>query len=74
MHQLTIQEAATKLPELVQEVLAGEEVVLTQNAKPVAKLVAVTTIQPKRVFGDLQGMVTMTEDFDAPLEDLADYQ
>jgi len=74
MHQLTIQEAATKLPELIQEVLAGEEVVLTQDATPVAKLVAVASTAPQRRFGSLKGKITIPPEFDDPLPEMADCQ
>jgi hypothetical protein len=40
----------------------------------VAKLVSVPVVQPKRVFGDLKGILTVADDFNAPLADFADYQ
>jgi antitoxin (DNA-binding transcriptional repressor) of toxin-antitoxin stability system len=63
----------TKLPELVREVPAGDEVILTQDARPVAKLVPLPSAPPQRVFGDLKGVLTVADDFNDPLADFAGY-
>ncbi|MEM9970382.1 MAG: type II toxin-antitoxin system Phd/YefM family antitoxin [Pseudomonadota bacterium] len=39
MKQVTIQDAETHLSRLVDQVLAGEEIVITKGSKPVARLV-----------------------------------
>lgn len=41
-HQVTLEEAAGHLPELVREAHNGEEIVLFQDQRPVAKLVSLT--------------------------------
>ena len=41
-HQVTLEEAAGHLPELVLEARNGQEVVLFQDQRPVAKLVSLT--------------------------------
>ena len=60
------------LPALVEEAIAGEEIVLERNGKPVARLTPVDA-SPKRditsTFGILKGEVWMSDDFDAPLPD-----
>jgi prevent-host-death family protein len=40
MAPVTIQEAQAKLPELIHQLVPGEEVVISENNQPVAKLVA----------------------------------
>lgn len=40
MVTITIQEAQAKLPALIRNLLPGEEVVITENDQPVAKLVS----------------------------------
>jgi len=77
---LTVEEAQTRLPELVRNLLPGEEVVITADDRTVARLVgpAVATPPPagwqRPSPGLLKGMITsMAPDFDAPLEDLRDY-
>lgn len=38
-HQVTLEEAAGLLPELIREARGGQEIVLLQDQRPVAKLV-----------------------------------
>jgi prevent-host-death family protein len=72
---ITVEEAQAKLKELIQSLVPGEEVVITQNQLPIAKLVS--TAGPKRQPrqpGILRGTVlSMSPDFDAPLEDFRNY-
>lgn len=42
MHQVTLEEAAGHLPELIREAHNGQEIVLLQDQQPVAKLVSLT--------------------------------
>jgi prevent-host-death family protein len=39
MHTMTIEEAQAKLPEIIDKLAPGEEVLITRNDQPVAKLV-----------------------------------
>jgi prevent-host-death family protein len=75
MATVTIEEAQAHLPELIDYLQAGEEVVITRNAEPVAKLVAVAAPIPSvRQPGLLKDKILyMAEDFDAPLEDFREY-
>jgi prevent-host-death family protein len=72
---VTIEEAQAHLPELIAELAPGEEVVITENDQPVAKLVSERPLarQPRQP-GTLRGTVLyMAPDFDAPLEDFKEY-
>jgi antitoxin (DNA-binding transcriptional repressor) of toxin-antitoxin stability system len=62
------------LQSLMDEVKHGEEVVLTENHIPVAKIVAVPQ-EPRRTprAGSLKGEIWMAPDFDAPLEEFKEY-
>jgi len=75
MTSITLQEAQATLPDLVHRLSQGEEVVLTENNLPVAKLVATATQQrPVPKLGTQRGSVLyMAPDFDAPLEDFKEY-
>jgi len=42
MTEVSIQEAQGKLPELIHQLKPGDEVVITENNQPVAKLIAQT--------------------------------
>ena len=73
MTTVSIQEAQAKL-ELIHQLMPGEEVVITENNQPVARLTAATLIRPVRKLGTLKGTVLyMAPDFDAPLEDFKEY-
>lgn len=70
MLQMNIHEAKTHLSHLLEQIEKGEEVVIARHGKPVARLVPYT-IKPiqQRQPGSLQGNITLSEDFDAPLPD-----
>ena len=75
MSSLTVQEAQAKLSELIQSLKPGDEIVITENDQPVARLVSTEQRQqaPRRP-GTLRGTVQyMAPDFDAPLEDFKEY-
>jgi antitoxin (DNA-binding transcriptional repressor) of toxin-antitoxin stability system len=58
------------LKELLNLVLNGTEIVLTEDDKPVARLVPVTpTVAASRTPGLHQGAIWTSDDFDAPLAD-----
>jgi prevent-host-death family protein len=73
MTEVTIHEAKTHLSRLIQDVLRGEEVIITRNHDPVAKLVPIAEAKRGRKFGRLRGKIEMTDDFDAPLPDFEEY-
>lgn len=76
MVQITLEEAATRLPELIREANAGEEVVLTENNLPVAKLVTLPLEEPKPRArrGSMKGSILyMAPDFDDTPEGFEDY-
>lgn len=74
MQQVTIHEAKTNLSRLIQAALAGEEVVIAKGKQPLVKLVVVPELRQQRRIGGAEGMVLfMADDFDAPLEDFAEY-
>ncbi len=45
-----------------------EEVVITKHGKPVAKLVPVTPVQEKKLFGFMSNSLTINGDITAPLD------
>lgn len=75
MSSLTIEEARAKLSELIHSLKPGDEVIITDNDHPVARLI--TAEQPQRPLrrpGTLRGTVKfMAPDFDAPLDDFKEY-
>ena len=76
MNTVTIQEAQAQLSDLVHRLNPGDEVVITENNEPVAKL---ARIDPKKKqwpckAGSAKGSIHwMAPDFDAPLEEFKEY-
>ena len=74
MQQLTLNEAAAQLPELVKAALRGEAVVIAGENNEAVQLIPLMPAKPARKAGSAKGMVVyMADDFDAPLEDFKDY-
>ena len=74
MIEVNIHEAKTQLSRLINAVLEGEEVVISKRNNPVARLVPLEKPQIVRQlgWGGADGM-WMADDFDAPVDDFADY-
>ncbi len=64
---IPLNEAKTKLSDLVRRVEAGEEIIIRRGRIPVARLIAE---RPRKIAvpGALRGRVHMSPDFDEPLE------
>lgn len=73
MNPITVAEASQKLPDLIDAVLRGEEVTIIKDDFSVVKLIPATPAKPRRQPGSAKGLVTMSDDFDEPLEDFKDY-
>ncbi len=73
---ISVEEAQARLQDLIRQLAPGEELILTENQQPVAKLVGAQA-KPKTSRpgpGLCKGMITyMAPDFDAPLEDMKEY-
>ncbi len=69
MTTVGIEQAKDTLPFLIAEVARGEHVFITENHVPVAELVSVHGEPPTPVFGSAKGMIEVSEDFEAPLDD-----
>lgn len=74
---IPIDEAQAKLKELIHQLVPGEELIITENEHPVAKLVSEQAKPPlasRPGPGLCKGMITyIAPDFDAPLEDMKEY-
>jgi len=64
---VNLYDAKTKLSELVDRAVAGEEVIIAKAGKPVARLVPLKVRE--RIPGRGKGLVRIADDFDAPLPD-----
>ena len=62
-------EAKTQLSKLLVRVQAGEEIIIANAGKPVARLVPIDQHVGNRTPGTALGQVVIAPDFDAPLPD-----
>lgn len=62
-----LREAQQHLVELVAQVAAGSEIILTDGQTPRARLVPVVSTSTRRVPGSHAGSILIGDDFDAPL-------
>lgn len=67
MKTLGIRVARIRLSQLVDEVAAGEEIVITKYGKPLARLLPLARCHEPRIPGLLKGKIWIAEDFDEPL-------
>jgi prevent-host-death family protein len=67
MRTVNIHAAKTHLSRLVDEVAAGEEIVIAKAGKPLARLVPFTSTRERRIPGLMKGKLWIAEDFDEPL-------
>lgn len=73
---VTIQEAQARLPDLIHKLTSGEEVVITENSVPVAKLIGepltrTPGMRPPPGLG--KGCISIVTEDDDHLKDFADY-
>jgi antitoxin (DNA-binding transcriptional repressor) of toxin-antitoxin stability system len=74
MSTVTIQEAQSRLTELIHGLLPGQELVITENDLPVAKLLrSEAKAEWPCKAGSAKGKIWMAPDFDAPLEEFKEY-
>lgn len=73
MKLVNLYEAKTHLSSVVDEALAGEEIVLARAGKPLVTLVPVRERKPSDYYGIDRGLFTIPDDFDETPEDFADY-
>ncbi|MEB3249763.1 MAG: type II toxin-antitoxin system prevent-host-death family antitoxin [Merismopediaceae bacterium] len=70
MTKLDISEAKSHLLKLLDLAIQGEEVVITQNDNPIARI---SPIKRPLKRGSAKGKVWTSDDFDQPLEDFREY-
>lgn len=74
MRKVNIHEAKSQLSKLIQLALNGEEVVIAKDGNPLVRLAVCPEAAPRRTLGSARGMLEIRDDFDAPLEDFAEYR
>jgi prevent-host-death family protein len=74
MNTVTIEAAQAKLSEVIDKLAPGEEVIITRNEQPVAKLVGQQRpIRKPRRPGSAKGKLVILAEDDEHLKDFKDY-
>ena len=74
MAVVTIQEAQAKLADLIHKLLPGDELLITENNQPVAKLIPqVPPARQRRQRGSAKGKLVIHAEDDQHLEDFKEY-
>lgn len=75
MSQIDVAEAKRDLDQLLERVSRGEEVVITKEGRPLARLTAPisASTRQQRQFGSIEEEIWMSDDFDEPLDDFEEY-
>jgi antitoxin (DNA-binding transcriptional repressor) of toxin-antitoxin stability system len=67
MKVVTLDQATSRLSDLITEAKAGEDVIIQRGRQVVVHIVATDGACPKRQFGALIGKITVTPAFSDPL-------
>lgn len=74
MPTVTLEEAQTRLPELIHRLHLGDELIIMENNQPVATL---SRTKPSPSWpckaGSAKGKIRMSPDFDQPIEGFEEY-
>jgi prevent-host-death family protein len=74
MQRVDLNQAKNHLPELIEQTIGGNEVIITQGGKPLVRLVAFSKQnRTQRHFGSAKELIKMAPDFEAPIEDFKEY-
>jgi prevent-host-death family protein len=73
---VNVHEAKTHLSRLLEQAMAGEDVVIMRSGRPLVRLIPVEAAPRARKIGSAAGVFTVPDDFDAPLPDdvLAEFE
>jgi antitoxin (DNA-binding transcriptional repressor) of toxin-antitoxin stability system len=75
MTTITLEQAQAQLPEIIDHLNPGEELIILRNQQPVAKLVGEsgTKRRPRQFNSAKDKILFMADDFDAPMDDFKEY-
>lgn len=73
MHQFKLNEAKVRLLDLIEAALQGEDIFILKDDHQMVKLVPFQSPRRKPQFGAARGLITISDDFDAPPADFGEY-
>jgi antitoxin (DNA-binding transcriptional repressor) of toxin-antitoxin stability system len=74
MQAYSIQEAQKQLGNLVEAALHGETILIQLNEQQAIQLIPLNQEKKPRKAGSARNLITIADDFDAPLNDFSEYQ
>jgi antitoxin (DNA-binding transcriptional repressor) of toxin-antitoxin stability system len=73
MMTITIEEAQARLPQLIDQLAPGEELVITKDSRPIAQLIGLPVEKPRPIPGRGRGKLIIISEDDEHLKDFEDY-
>jgi len=73
LENISLEEAQSNLPEIIDRLKPGAEIVITRNNQPVAALHLPAGAAPQPRFGSCRGALTILAEDDEHLQDFKDY-
>jgi antitoxin (DNA-binding transcriptional repressor) of toxin-antitoxin stability system len=73
VEQVALKEAQVRLLDLVDAAIKGQAVFITRDNQKIVQLVPIELPRQRPRFGSAKGLITMADDFDAPLADFDEY-
>jgi antitoxin (DNA-binding transcriptional repressor) of toxin-antitoxin stability system len=67
MQNIDINQVIHQLPKLLENI--DDTIIITKKGLPIAKIVGIPNKKKKRQFGSAKGLIKMSDDFNAPLDD-----
>ncbi len=66
-------QAKTELSRLLRQTRTGKRFIITHRGEAIAELGPIQQKAPASCWGDLEGLIQMSEDFDDPVDDFQEY-
>ena len=74
METIDINQALPQIKKLLEIASTGEEIIITENNQPMVKLVSIKKDKKRpSLFGSDKDIISISDNFDEPLEDFKDY-
>jgi len=76
MPQVDVSQARRQFDQLLERAFRGEDVLITKDDRPFARITAPSASgkKRKRQFGSVEGEIWMSDDFDEPLDEFQEYR
>ena len=74
MQTITLKDAQLHFDDILDQVVSGQDIVISDGSRPVAIMLPVHSGVSVRMQGTARGQIQMAADFNAPMEDFKGYQ